>query len=120
MLPALGAICAVLVPSARATTTTLLAHNCAPIGIAGGQMVFNQRQPNGLWDARIGDRSCSGAQPVPGLDPWDGHRGAASLTADGRWLLVERAEGFTRTWSAAEPGRGSASNFSCSTAGRVG
>jgi hypothetical protein len=69
-------------------------------------MVFNQRQANGLWDLRVGARDCSNPRPLPGLAPWDGHRGSRSMTPDGRWLLVERAEGSTRAWSGAEAGKG--------------
>jgi hypothetical protein len=89
---------------ARASSGQLVRTNCAPIAAGGGLMAYNVRQSNNLIDARVGDATCTGSAPLPAHD---GHRGAADLSQDGRWLLLETAVGPNRTDAAAEPGKGS-------------
>jgi hypothetical protein len=98
------AVLLLLPASAHASSGQLIRTNCAPIAAGGGLMAFNVRQANNLIDARIGDATCTGSAPLP---PHDGHRGAADLSQDGRWLLLETAVGPNRTDDAAEPGKGS-------------
>jgi hypothetical protein len=86
---------------AQATETSLVKRNCSPVAAAGSEFFFNERQANGLFDARVGGFDCQGR---PLLPPHDGHRGVAD--ARGRYVLFETAFGPDRQRAYAEPGRG--------------
>jgi hypothetical protein len=97
-----GITAAVLVAPAAAQAPTKLQANCKPIEIAGQELFFNERQPSGLWDARVGDTSCHNGRAF--LPPHDGHRGVAEATD--RYVLLETALGPQRAADFAEPGKG--------------
>jgi hypothetical protein len=101
----LPVIATLLAPAlAGASSATLLRANCAPVAAAKGRIVFNTRLTSGVWDARIGNPDCSGGQAL--LPPYEGHRGATDMTADGRLVLLETAYGPSRRDAIAEPGKG--------------
>jgi len=84
---------------------TFVAGNCAPVAAArDGTMVSYQRNSAGVWDAYIGSGNCRG-QPL--LPPYDGNRGPAGISADGRYVLLTTAVGVDRTLSDSSPGQGS-------------
>ncbi len=70
-------------------------------------MAFNVRGDNKLFDAYLGDASCNGKALLPA---YDGNRGAADLTADGRYVLLVIARGLDKATSGAEPGKGSSNS----------
>jgi hypothetical protein len=90
--------------SAQAATTTLVKANCAAVWAGPTSMIFNERQPDGRMDVRIGNRDCSGSKPL--LPAHDGHRGVSDVTADGRYAVLETAFGPMRNAAVAESGRG--------------
>jgi hypothetical protein len=84
---------------------TFVAANCAPVGAASdGTMVWYSRNGAGVWDAYIGNESCQGS---PLLPPYNGNRGPAAITADGRYVLLTTAEGWDRRLRDSSPGQGS-------------
>jgi hypothetical protein len=84
---------------------TLVAANCAPVAASSsGTMVWYRRNSAGVWDAYIGNGSCHGK---PLLSPYDGNRGPAAITGNGRYVLLTSAVGFDRTLSDSSPGQGS-------------
>jgi hypothetical protein len=95
-----------LAASARAgARDTFVAGNCAPVAAShSGTMVWYRRNSAGVWDAYIGNGNCHGK---PLLPAYDGNRGPAGITADGRYVLLTSAVGFDRTLSDSAPGQGS-------------
>jgi hypothetical protein len=87
------------VPAAHAQT--LVRENCSPVTSEAGELYFNERQANGLFDARVGDMACNGRALLPAHD---GHRGVGDVVGDR--VLLETAQGPDRRSSIAEPGRG--------------
>jgi len=86
-------------------SASFIAHNCAPVAASSdGAMVWYARDWAGLWNAYIGDRNCHGRAL---LAPYDGNRGPADITADGRYVLLTSAVGWQRTLPMSSPGRGS-------------
>jgi hypothetical protein len=84
---------------------SFLAANCAPVAASSsGTMVWYARNGAGVWDAYIGDASCRGA---PLLAPYEGNRGPAGITANGRYVLLTTAEGWDRRLRDSSPGQGS-------------
>jgi hypothetical protein len=84
---------------------TLVAANCAPVAASSsGTMVWYRRNSVGVWDVYIGNASCHGK---PLLAPYDGNRGPAAITANGRYVLLTTAVGLDRTLSDSSPGQGS-------------
>ncbi len=91
--------------TAMATGGTLVAANCAPVAAASnGTMVWYSRNATGVWDAYIGNGECQGK---PLLAPYDGNRGPADITADGRYVLLTTAVGWEKTLPMSSPGEGS-------------
>jgi hypothetical protein len=82
----------------------MVAEDCQPVWIRGDQMIFNRRQPDGHWDAYIGDTSCGDGKPL--LKPVPGHLGASNVTPDGRFVLFEEDFGNPPGQSDAQPGKG--------------
>jgi hypothetical protein len=84
---------------------TFVAANCAPVAASSsGTMVWYRRNGAGVWDAYIGNGSCHGK---PLLPAYDGNRGPAGITANGRFVLLTSAVGLDRTLSDSAPGQGS-------------
>jgi hypothetical protein len=84
---------------------TFVAANCAPVAASSsGTMVWYRRNSAGVWDAYIGNASCHGK---PLLPAYDGNRGPAGITANGRYVLLTSAVGVDRTLSDSAPGQGS-------------
>ncbi len=84
---------------------TFVAGNCAPVAASSsGTMLWYRRNSAGVWDAYIGNGSCHGK---PLLPPYDGNRGPAGITANGRYVLLTTAVGLDRTLSYSSPGQGS-------------
>jgi hypothetical protein len=82
-----------------------VAKNCAPVAAASdGTMVWYSRNAAGVWDAYIGDGECKGK---PLLGAYDGNRGPAAITADGRYVLLTTAVGWEKTLPMSSPGEGS-------------
>jgi hypothetical protein len=71
-------------------------------------MAFNSRGANGLFGAYLGSTSCEGQALLP---PYDGHRGAADMTSDGRYVLLVTARGWDKATTGAEPGKGSSNSI---------
>jgi hypothetical protein len=67
-------------------------------------MVWYARNSAGVWDAYVGSRDCRGAAL---LAPYDGNRGPADITANGRYVLLTTAVGWEKTMSMSSPGQGS-------------
>lgn len=91
-------------------SATFVKSNCSPVAATsdGRLMVFNVRGANGLFDAYLGDTTCTG---MPLLPSYDGHRGAADMTPDGRYVLLVIARGWDKATSGAEPGKGSSNSI---------
>ena len=91
-------------------SATLVKTNCSPVAATsdGALMAFDVRGTNGLFDAYLGDTTCAG---TPLLPPYDGHRGAADITPDGRYVLLVIARGWDKATSGAEPGKGSSNSI---------
>jgi hypothetical protein len=89
---------------------TLVKSNCSPAAATadGTLMAFDVRGSNGLFDAYLGDTTCTGS---PLLPPYDGNRGAADMTADGRYVLLVIARGWDKASAGAEPGKGSSNSI---------
>jgi hypothetical protein len=85
-----------------AEAQSLVRENCAPVTAEGGQLYFNERQPNGLFAPRVGNFDCTNDRPV--APPHDGHQGIGDIV--GGRVLLETAVGPMRTNALAEPGRG--------------
>ena len=82
-----------------------MAGNCAPVAASSsGTMVWYSINASGVWDAYIGGGDCQGA---PLLPPYDGNRGPAGITSDGRYVLLTTAVGVDRTLHFSAPGQGS-------------
>jgi hypothetical protein len=93
------ALVALALFAAPANAATLIKTNCSPVASnAAGELFFNERQPNGLFEPRVGDMNCQNGKPL--LPPYNGHRGVADVA--GNLILLET--GTTASWS--EPGRG--------------
>ena len=91
--------------SALAASGTLVASNCAPVAASStGTMVWYSMNAAGVWDAYIGTGNCQGA---PLLPAYDGNRGPAGITADGRYVLLTTAVGLDKTLRFSAPGQGS-------------
>jgi hypothetical protein len=87
------------------TRETFVAKNCAPVAAASdGTMVWYQHNGAGLWDAYIGNGNCRGK---PLLAPYDGNRGPAGITGDGRYVLLSTAVGWDKALRDSSPGQGS-------------
>jgi hypothetical protein len=92
-----------------AASGTLVAGNCAPVAASSdGTMVWYSRNAAGVWDAYIGNGNCQGA---PLLPPYDGNRGPADITADGRYVLLTTAVGAEKTLHFSAPGQGSGNSI---------
>ncbi len=88
-----------------AATGTLVASNCAPVAASNsGTMVWYSMNAAGVWDAYVGTGNCQGA---PLLPAYDGNRGPAAITADGRYVLLTTAVGLDKTLRFSAPGQGS-------------
>ena len=86
------------------SSATFIASNCAPVASANdGTMVWTSKNSNGVWDAYIGNDDCQG-QPL--LPAYDGNRGPADITPDGRYVLLTTAVGPNKTSSFSSPGQG--------------
>jgi hypothetical protein len=82
-----------------------VAANCAPVAAASnGTMVWYARDGSGVWDAYIGNGRCQGK---PLLPAYDGNRGPAAITANGRYVLLTTAVGWEKTLPTSSPGEGS-------------
>jgi hypothetical protein len=89
---------------ASAPHAVFVAANCAPVAAASdGTMVWYGRDAAGVWDAYIGNGRCEGA---PLLPEYDGNRGPADITANGRYVLLTTAEGWERRLPVSAPGDG--------------
>ncbi len=101
----LAGLCCAQSPALATTSGTLIAANCAPVAAASnGTMVWYSRNGAGVWEPYIGDEDCQG---TPLLAPYDGNRGPADITADGRYVLLTTAEGWERELPDSSPGDGS-------------
>ncbi|HLH15303.1 MAG TPA: hypothetical protein VKV16_10975 [Solirubrobacteraceae bacterium] len=90
-------------------SATLIAANCAPVAASSdGTMVWYARNGAGVFDAYIGNGDCQGA---PLLPAYDGNRGPAGITANGRYVLLTTAEGWDRTLPDSSPGQGSGNSI---------
>jgi hypothetical protein len=99
------AVAAISATSASAATGTLVKANCAPVAAAAdGTMVWHSQTAAGTDDVYVGDGNCSGTALLP---PYDGHRGPADITKDGRYVLLVTAVGWDRRTEGAAPGKGS-------------
>jgi hypothetical protein len=88
-----------------AASGSLVASNCAPVAAANnGTMVWYSMNAAGVWDAYIGTGNCQG---TPLLPAYEGNRGPAGITADGRYVLLTTAVGLDRTLRFSAPGQGS-------------
>ncbi len=67
-------------------------------------MVWYSRNAAGVWDAYIGNGNCQG---TPLLPSYDGNRGPADITANGRYVLLTTAVGVDKTLHFSAPGQGS-------------
>jgi|HubBroStandDraft_6_1064221.scaffolds.fasta_scaffold180801_2 hypothetical protein len=86
-------------------SATFVARNCAPVAASSnGTMVWYARDSAGVWDAYLGNRDCRGAALLP---PYDGNRGPADITANGRYVLLTSAVGWEKTLRTSSPGQGS-------------
>jgi hypothetical protein len=84
---------------------TFIANNCAPVAASSdGTMVWYARDSAGVWDAYIGNGDCHGA---PLLPSYEGNRGPADITANGRYVLLTTAVGWEKTLPTSSPGEGS-------------
>ena len=99
-------------PPPSTAAARLVRANAAPdAGTPDGSVyLFNARpRPGkGLFDAYIA--TAPHADRLHGrrlLAPWSGHRGAADVSDDGRYVLLVTARGADRTSSRAQPGKGS-------------
>jgi hypothetical protein len=98
-------IAAVACTPTFAASGTFIAANCSPVAASSsGTMVWYSRNAAGVWDAYIGNGSCQGA---PLLPPYDGNRGPADITANGRYVLLTTAMGLEKTLHFSAPGQGS-------------
>ena len=98
-------IAACICAPALAASGTLVASNCAPVAASStGTMVWYSMNAAGVWDAYIGTGNCQGA---PLLPAYDGNRGPAAITADGRYVLLTTAVGLDKTLRFSAPGQGS-------------
>jgi hypothetical protein len=87
------------------TSGALVAENCSPVGAGSdGTMVWYSKNASGVWDTYIGNSSCQG---VPLLPRYEGNRGPADITPDGRYVLLTTAVGWDRKLPFSGPGRGS-------------
>lgn len=87
------------------TSATFIASNCAPVAEAqNGTMVWYSRNSAGVWDVYVGNDRCQGK---PLLPAYDGNRGPADITPDGRYVLLTTAVGSNKTGSLSSPGEGS-------------
>jgi hypothetical protein len=87
------------------TSGALIASNCAPVASASdGTMVWYSKNSQGVWDAYIGNDNCQGS---PLLPAYDGNRGPADITSDGRYVLLTTAVGTDKTLADSSPGQGS-------------
>jgi hypothetical protein len=92
--------------TADAASGTLIKSNCAPAAAASdGTMVWHERTAAGVDDTFIGDGNCVGKPLI--ATPYDGHRGPADMTRDGRFVILVTAVGWDRKTTGAEPGKGS-------------
>src|ERR1700683_5240267 len=90
---------------AVAASATLVAANCAPVAAASdGTMVWYSKKAAGVWDVYIGNGECQGK---PLLPAYDGNRGPAGITANGRYVLLTTAVGWEKTLPMSSPGEGS-------------
>jgi hypothetical protein len=88
-----------------AASGTFVASNCAPVAASSaGTMVWYGMNAKGVWDAYIGNGNCQGA---PLLAPYEGNRGPAGITANGRYVLLTTAMGADKTLRFSAPGQGS-------------
>jgi hypothetical protein len=91
--------------SFAAASGKFIASNCAPVGAAtNGTMVWYSKNSAGVWDAYIGNGNCQGE---PLLPAYDGNRGPAAITPNGRYVLLTTAVGWEKTLSNSAPGEGS-------------
>jgi hypothetical protein len=82
-----------------------VAKNCAPVAAASdGTMVWYSKNAAGVWDVYIGNGECQGK---PLLPAYDGNRGPADITANGRYVLLTTAVGWEKTLPMSSPGEGS-------------
>jgi hypothetical protein len=87
------------------TSGVFVAENCSPVAAASdGTMVWYSKNANGVWDTYIGNSNCQG---VPLLPSYEGNRGPADITPDGRYVLLTTAVGWDRKLPFSGPGRGS-------------
>jgi hypothetical protein len=104
-LALLAAVCYAQSPALAATSGTFIAANCAPVAAASdGTMVWYSRNSAGVWETYIGNGNCQGK---PLLAPYEGNRGPADITANGRYVLLTTAEGWERQLPGSSPGEGS-------------
>jgi hypothetical protein len=86
------------------TSATFIASNCAPVASANdGTMVWYSKNSEGVCDVYIGNDNCQGR---PLLSPYDGNRGPADITPEGRYILLTTAVGTEKTSSFSSPGEG--------------
>ena len=91
--------------AAQPATGSLIKTNCSPAAAAtDGTMVWNSADENNVFDVYIGNGSCVGSALLPA---YDGNRGAADITSDGRYVLLVTAVGWDKNISWAQPGKGS-------------
>jgi hypothetical protein len=109
MGPIPGTIVGAGTDSAIEVSAQPVATNCSPASATGdgALMAFNVRGSNGLFDAFLGNTRCEG-QPL--LPTYDGHRGVADMTPDGRHVILVIARGWDKATSGAEPGKGSSNS----------
>jgi hypothetical protein len=105
----LGAVGLAHAPLSRASVTlgssTLVAHNCAPVAAAtDGTMVWDHMTASGTFDAFVGNGNCHGGALLPS---YVGNRGATDITANGRYVLIVTAVGWDKATFGAQPGNGS-------------
>ncbi len=83
---------------------TLVAENCAPVAAdSAGTMVWYAKNSAGVWDAYIGNGDCQGK---PLLPAYEGNRGPADMTANGRYVLLTTAVGWEKQLRYSSPGKG--------------
>jgi len=92
-------------PVTDGARASFVAANCAPVAAArDGTMVWYARDAQGLWNAYVGNERCHGR---PLLPPYDGNRGPAAITPNGRYVLLTTAVGLDKTLRDSAPGEGS-------------
>jgi hypothetical protein len=91
-------------------SAVLVKSNCSPVAATsdGALMAFNVRGSSGLFDAYLGTTACDGPALLPS---YDGNRGAADMTGDGRYVLLVTARGWDKATAGAEPGKGSSNSI---------